>query len=308
MNTQARLAFLTEQLIDCTRTPRLDVRSWRSGVDYWADLAVVGDDIVGVVRSPRTEILATRYEGVVDFGAVLEKEVAVLGLLADRGVPVPVVRHWRRGLGPEKPSWMLSDYIAHESTSTLDVAQQRQLGAIARAIHGIAPNVPQLRSTQPWPEYFVNRLQERVDAARVHCSLPPQVEIAEAARAVLTPRTGGSLLHMDLRETNLCVEGGSIVGVLDVSNSLAGDPLLELARVRSYGLLTPAFCEGYGIAPEELAAQRSLLDVYQLDTAALLTVVAADEVADAALFAQMKQQAEDLGRQLVDRSGRPQRR
>jgi aminoglycoside phosphotransferase (APT) family kinase protein len=85
---------------------------------------------------------------------------------------------------------------------------------------------------------------------------------------------------MDLRPPNLCVRAGRIVGVLDLANCMVGDPLLELARIRSYGLLDDSFLDGYGIPCPADDLETILMDVYQLDTEALLVSVAVEEIGD----------------------------
>ena len=111
-----------------------------------------------------------------------------------------------------------------------------------------------------------------------------------AARSAVDP----ALLHMDLWAPNICVRDGRIVAVLDVANAVAGDPLLELARLRNYGLLTTEFCEGYGLSAGVLLDVARFLDVYELDTAALLTVVAVEEIDDEALLARSRGRVREL--------------
>lgn len=182
LRTDTRLTALARQVVERTDDPRLEVRAWRSGVDFWADLAVVGDDVIGVVRSPREEIVATSYEGVVDFGAVIEKEVVVLDLLVGCGIPAPRVQDCRRGSQAGDPSWMLCDYLPHEPTLELDEAVQRELAAIAGAIHQITTDAPQLRREESWVDYILRRLKTRLRAARSDCVFPPVGEILEAAQ------------------------------------------------------------------------------------------------------------------------------
>lgn len=89
-------------------------------------------------------------------------------------------------------------------------------------------------------------------------------------------------MHMDLRADNICVRDGRIVGLLDMTNALAGDPGLEIGRLRAYGLLDQMFEDGYGA----LAARQAPLavDVYSLDTTAMLALLAREELADRAMF------------------------
>jgi aminoglycoside phosphotransferase (APT) family kinase protein len=254
--------------------PTLRVEPWRGGTDFHADLAHDGDRLLGVVRSPRVEHAPTSYDGVVDFGEVLAKEAIATELLAGAGVPVPRVLRLRRG-GPV--SWSLAELI--ESDVPV-VPVPTELGRLTRTIHDIRPDTAFLRPQRSWSEFFTARLGKRLAAAARYMDV--RVTFLDRVLAALRERdhVADRLLHMDLRPPNLCVRAGRVVGVLDLSNCLVGDPLLELARIRSYGLLDDAFLAGYGTpAP----ADELLLDIYQLDTEALLVAVSVEEVDDPAL-------------------------
>lgn len=293
----ARTEALAKRVAEALGRP-VDVRTWRSGVDFSADLVFAAAELVGVLRSPHAEVLMTAYEGRVDFADVLEKEAIVLEALAAAGVRVPRVLAWERRHARDGRSWILLEHIPHDKAPRFGDELQRELGSIARVIHAIDGGA--LLEQGSWAAYVTERLRVRVDAAAELCDLPPADEVSAAVEPLLAARGElRALLHMDLRETNVCVRDGRIAGVIDVANALAGDPLIELGRIRSYGLLTPAFLAGYGTTEAELAEHARLLDAYELDTAALLAVVAVTEADDPRLFARMKAAAERLARRVV---------
>lgn len=262
----------------------LTVRPWRQGVDFWADLTQAGDKVC-VLRSPRLETVETSYDGLVDFGDVIEREVAALGLMSAGGIPVPEVLGWQRG-EPGVPPWVLLTYVAHDDDPDVPL---RQLGEITRRLHDIRPQLPGLAPVGDWAAYMSDRLFQRLAAARAYCDLPPYHDLRAGVAELLRSRHSHatSLLHMDLRSPNLCVREGRIAAIIDVANCLVGDPLLELGRIRRYGLLDEEFLGGYGLDVRDLgAAELTLLDIYELDTAALLTVVAVEEVDDARMRAE----------------------
>jgi aminoglycoside phosphotransferase (APT) family kinase protein len=107
---------------------------------------------------------------------------------------------------------------------------------------------------------------------------------------------------MDLRAANVCVKNGNIAALIDVANCIVGDPLMELGRVRAYGLLCDDFLLGYGLDLDQLSTEEmTLLDIYELDTAALLTVVAVEEFHDRALHREQALRAEHLATRIVGR-------
>lgn len=248
--------------------PALRVEAWRSGTDFHADLAHDGDRLLGVVRSPRVALASTSYDGVVDFGAVLAKEAVAAELLAGAGVPVPRVLRLHR-------TWCLAELI--ESDVDFPVAPVLpELGRLTRAIHTIRPDTDVLRPQRSWSTFFTARLGQRLTAAARYTKV--SVDFLDRVETLLRRRDPAAdrLLHMDLRPANLCVRDGRVVGILDLSNCLVGDPLLELARIRAYGLLDDAFLAGYGTP----ALDTLLLDIYQLDTEALLVLVSTEEIDD----------------------------
>jgi aminoglycoside phosphotransferase (APT) family kinase protein len=91
------------------------------------------------------------------------------------------------------------------------------------------------------------------------------------------------LLHMDARPANLLTHKGHILGLVDWSNALIGDPALELARIAECGYLTPEFLQGYGVADPFAHLPKAVEVLYRLDTAIMLGVVFLSEAPNEAL-------------------------
>lgn len=291
-----RVDRLTRRLREVLDEPGLSVRPWRAGVDFWADLVETGT-VLGVVRSPRTERLETTYEGAVDFGAVIEKEAVALELMAASALPVPRVLARERAT----ESWILLSHVPHEPDAAIPPVQ---LGRLARRLHGIRPRTPLLGPQPSWAAYVVDRLRHRLEAARAYCPLPdgPALEDRVTGRLSAREPAATSLLHMDLRPGNVCVLDGRVTGLIDVANCLVGDPLMELGRLRAYGLLDEGFRTGYGTT-RFTPAEAALLDIYELDTALLLTVVSVEEFDDPALHRAQASRATALAARIAGLRG-----
>ncbi|GAA1781927.1 hypothetical protein GCM10009682_00240 [Luedemannella flava] len=303
MRDDDRLGILTGAVRQALQRDSLRVAAWRSGVDFWADMLFDGDAAIGVLRSPRHERLDTQYDGVVDFGEVIEREVAALAEMADGGVPVPRVLAWRRAGDPGPVSWVLQTHIPHDEGATVPGAE---FGRLTRRLHAITPDTPPLRPPRSWSDFVWSRLRQRLEAAGRYCpDLDLDLDLAALARAAEVVRHrdshARSLLHMDLRASNVCVRDGRIEAFIDTANCLVGDPLMELARVRAYGLLDEAFVRGYG-TDVDLDDQQTarLLDIYELDATALLVVVAVEEIDDPQLFASQRARTVTLAGSIVD--------
>lgn len=295
----ARIDALTPKVRHALGDTSVVIRPWREGLDFWADLAETGE-FTGVFRSPRSELHETSYDGVVDFGEVVEREVKALRLMSQAGIPVPRVLGWQRGR-PADPSWVLLSYVPHEDAPEIPL---RQLGELTRRLHDIRPRLPGLEPVSDWPAFIWQRLRQRLAAARAYCELPSDQRLERAVIALLQSRreAATSLLHMDLRAANLCVRDGQIAAIIDVANCVVGDPLLELGRIRCYGLLSNEFLTGYGLDISALQdEERTLLDIYELDTSALLTVVAVEEVGDIGLHREQAARTEQLASGIAER-------
>src|SRR6266700_489981 len=162
-----RIETLTRSVRQAFGDATLTVQPWRQGMDFWADLAQSGGQMC-VLRSPRHEFIETSYDGFVDFGDVIEREVTALRLMADASIPVPSVLGWRRRQ-PSVPPWVMLAYVEHDDDPDVPL---RQLGELARRLHDIRPRVPGLAPADDWSELMSDRLFRRLDAARAYCDLP----------------------------------------------------------------------------------------------------------------------------------------
>jgi aminoglycoside phosphotransferase (APT) family kinase protein len=70
------------------------------------------------------------------------------------------------------------------------------------------------------------------------------------------------LLHWDLWDGNVFVKNGQVSGIIDFERAMWGDPLME--HYFSHFNRSDAFCEGYGLIPNEpeQIARRKLYDLY----------------------------------------------
>jgi hypothetical protein len=301
----ARLERLRRSLSQWLNTAGIRVEAYREGVDCWVDRVTLHQQASAVARSAKVERAMTRYEGLVDFGEGLEKEVAVVRLLRDAGVPTPAVLAWHRTTDADaEPSWMLLEYVPHDPLESLIPDAQMDLGRVARRIHGIRPSGHDrflLRDATRWSEWIAARISMRIEAAAYYISIPDRTQLERILRATFRERDewAVSLLHLDLRPPNLAIQNNRIVAVFDLANSIAGDPWLELGRIRGCGLLTPAFLKGYGLSGEQIEQNRNLLDAYELDLAALLVVVSREEMIDEALHDRMGRRTIMLIEQLL---------
>jgi hypothetical protein len=215
----------------------------------------------------------------VDTRSLLAWEYAVTSHLSRSGFPVADPHELVFG----EPDLLVSEFLPDDGSG----ADQVGLGALLRRLHRLplppigTPVASEGRSAaELLPARIVRRWRE---IAALVPDLPPPPPL-ERLRAALAGRPAVSLLHLDVRATNLrCVEG-QVVGLLDWSNALIGDPELELGRMAESALHADnaldfdAVLAGYG-AP--VAVDSAAFWVYRLDAAAMLALVFLSEAPDA---------------------------
>lgn len=302
----ARCARLAETVPRHLAGGRITVAPYREGVDCWVDLVRSDGTPIAVVRSAKTEVLRTSYEGKVDFRDTVEKELCVARLLSEAEVPTPAVLSWHLRCDQDHPldfSWIAYEFVPHDTCEVLPETLHQELGAITSRIHAIRPGSTEAVTadrSEGWDTHVITRILHRLSAAARYMDLPPLDEIQHALSLNISGReaVANALLHLDLRAPNLAIVDGRITAVMDLSNAIVGDPGLELARLRCCGLLTERFWQGYGQKHWHHPSLMKLLDAYELDIAALLVVVSREEFSDPELHDNMKNRTRELLMQL----------
>lgn len=235
----------------------------------------------------------------VDTRRLLRWEHEVAGHLAGHGIAVAAPLELVLG----EPDVLMSRYVRDDGTPFDPVG----LGSLLARLHRLplppaSPVASEGRSTEELvPDRIVRRWRE---IATVVPGLPPCLP-RERLREQLV-RSGGSLLHLDVRAANLRCTQGSVRALLDWSNALVGDPALELARLAEFarlpenGIDFEGVLRGYGEAPD---LGDPAFAVYRLDAAVMLAVVFLHEAPDEALGAEWAGRALDLHEQVERRSG-----
>jgi aminoglycoside phosphotransferase (APT) family kinase protein len=202
----------------------------------------------------------------------------------------------------DEPSWVITEYIPHDEVPFLSPEMLAQLGDICSRLHAIP--LEYLDAIGPsglWQHYFPERLARRLAGVADYCYIQNPSGLVTSVSDILAlcePKRP-SLLHLDLRAENLCLVDGRIVAVLDLANAIVGDPLFELGRLRAFDLLTDDFLRGYAARfTGSLTDECMLLSIYELETTALLTAVAKEELMNVELFDRMRRRTDRIVGQL----------
>ncbi|WTL15426.1 phosphotransferase [Kribbella sp. NBC_01505] len=162
------------------------------------------------------------------------------------------------------------------------------LGALLRKLHHapLPPMAPVAAQGLPPAHLLAQRMTERLTAlAQYGVTVPPGPPL-EQVIDVLAAQPSGRLLHLDVRASNLRSADGHILGVLDWSNALVGDPAMELARLAEYALVPDNGVDydqvltGYG---EAIDLDSPAFWLYRLDTAVMLALLFTSNAAHTAL-------------------------
>ncbi|MYT77474.1 MULTISPECIES: phosphotransferase [unclassified Streptomyces] len=265
----------------------LEFQVWRMRHQQWGEVAL---------RLPAQAVESNPNDPLVDTAELLRHEALVYMALGGRGIPLPRLydlRHYEVDV-------LVSEYVATDGSAW----SSEELGRIVAGLHeapvpvGIAPE----RSEDMFRGTIAERVSRRHSVLR---DLAPELEPLPGVDmlAAAVPEFGaGSLLHMDVRAANVLSTGGRVSAVIDWSNSMVGDPALELARIETNamfpenGIDHPEFLQGYRSVrplPERSDACRSL---YRLDAAVMLSIVFTCEAPDAERGRLMLDQVRDLAK------------
>ncbi len=233
--------------------------------------------VVKIAPPPEVELL--HYET-----DLLSTETSVLRLLDKRtSLPIPAVVY-ASSPGEELggADWFAMEYVpgvpasaAKDSMSAWARDQvTHQLGCYLRELHQITnplfgyPGLPDEQSSS-WQTTFRVMLEALLaDGQRINAGLPmAPAEIRELAAAdypALDEVTTPVLVHWDLWEGNVLLDGIEIAAIIDCERALWADPLMEY-NFCSLAEMGSAFFEGYrrggpGTAGER--ARRRLYDLY----------------------------------------------
>ncbi|MGO8960511.1 MAG: phosphotransferase family protein [Streptosporangiaceae bacterium] len=219
-----------------------------------ADLAAA---LLGLPVGSATEVPASaehqvfqvqRSDGVVAFlkvaGAVsIKPEVAVLQLLANRGVAVPViVAADPDGTQTGIPCVLIGHVggkpLSHESR------EFAAAGKILRQVHDISLNRYGSLTSDPaglhgksatWQDVVADRLTGLKPIAEAGLVEPALLARAIAAvkdnAQMLSGPEPGRLLHGDFHPRHVYADNGRITGIIDWSDASCGDPLYDFGRI-----------------------------------------------------------------------------
>lgn len=198
----------------------------------------------------------TFYSGSDRFwGAVChEAERSVFRLLRDHPeVPAPVLveegQLFEKGWPwPYLISTRLSGTPWREAPPSAKDARSiaRELGEVVRALHALP-----LPEGSVWERDWLELYRaECVDRHRRWGTLPPHL-IEQIPGYLAAPPPMRRLLHADLHESHIFVDGGGLTGILDWSDAVYGDPYYELVAIhlgpfKADKELLRAFLVGYG--------------------------------------------------------------
>jgi len=282
-------------------------RTLKERFPHWglSKLAVVGHGIEFLVlrsssrlhgevalRIPWTRIIDNDNDEVVDCRDLLKQEYLIAGHLHARGIPVP--RPLALDVGSDDAAdFLMSLYIASDKSTP----NQELFGELLAKVHAVAPPtfVPAMARQKDSNEAVAVRLLRRCRNLEKVVNDKIKLPSLDEIQSVLQGRCFEKrLLHMDAREANLITQKNEIMAIVDWSNALVGDPLLEICRILEYGHYSTPFVKGYGDQRvlERLNSLEGL--IFRLDTAIVLSLLFYSQVPDREMFRKHVQRSHDL--------------
>jgi aminoglycoside phosphotransferase (APT) family kinase protein len=197
---------------------------------------------------------------------VLKIAPSAPGLSHEHDLLATEAEYYRRASGPlpsvvgAGPGFLLMTELPGVPWHGAPVADRprmrRELGGIVARLHGATgdgfgyPQEP-LRAT--WPEAFTAMVDAVLaDAVTYGVRLPrPVAEIAHLVRwhdPLLEQVTTPVLVHFDLWDGNILVDGPRVSGIIDAERAFWGDPVAEFVSLTLFRHLDAELLEGYRAA------------------------------------------------------------
>lgn len=233
---------------------------------------------VVALRVPKEAVYQNVNDPYVEASALLRQEWALLTHLAGSGAPVPEPYEL---LEIDGQVALLSSYVDDDNSE----ADPHAVGHALAVLHSVSP--PEITTVAQeglsTPELLGCRIARRwYEARKLVPTLPEltrQPTLIDIARGL--GRFPPSLLHLDVRGSNLRVWRGELLAFVDWSNALVGPAAIDLYRIAENEKPDPAFLRGYAEVrpvPQLSMAEELLL---RLDAAVMLALVFLSEAPDA---------------------------
>ncbi|WP_392714284.1 phosphotransferase family protein [Rhizobium ruizarguesonis] len=244
-----------------------------------------------IIKFPSTRWIINDNDRDLDSFQLLSQERRLISFSHEHGVPAPrVLAYLEAGAFP---------VLAMEIIDADDLPLlPGELGRMTRRLHGLhPPEISTVAQRGRLPSDVVAQLTlERLKVVERLAGVGGAVPTESALRAMLGPIDADArLLHMDLRRGNYLSRDGHITGLIDWSNALIANPVLELARLVEYGEFSNGFAAGYALTQQETAALSGEAGLAcSLYTAAMLAVVFLSEAPDPELAATKVERVKEL--------------
>ncbi|MFE4517472.1 phosphotransferase family protein [Kitasatospora sp. NPDC056783] len=273
------------------------------GLEFSVFRAVGRDGGPVAVRIAHRRFDSNANDPYVDTRDLLVQEYTVARHLAAHGLPVARPRELVLGDDPGCPDVLLSDYVEDDG-SPLD---SHALGRLLARLHAVPP--PRLRPVAAegggTAEAVAARTARRWAEVGRRVADWPEPPAAGPLAGRLAGLTERSLLHLDVRSSNIRRARGNATALLDWSNALLGSPALEFGRLAEYArypendLDPAALRDGYASLADVPADDDPCLLAGRLDAALMLANVFLSEAADPTRGPEAAAHARELAERLI---------
>lgn len=219
--------------IDLSAVAGQVARAWASGVEpvagglEFAVFRATTPDGQVALRVPKEPVYRTPGEMPIPAARLQEQELAIYELLGAAGLPVPrpVSLIEESGLPV-----LVSEFVESDGAPPRPV----DVGRFLARLHGLAVGPLDLVTHEgsTGTRGLVARLRRRWGSLREH--VPDLPELPAFGELDAGPV---SLLHMDVRASNMLSVDGELRAVVDWSSAMVAHPALEFARLREYAQL-----------------------------------------------------------------------
>jgi thiamine kinase-like enzyme len=196
----------------------------------------------------------------------LEKEYKLTMFCSHYQLPVPKIHLFHKG---EEMDFIIQEYVPSDHDTD---PPWNEIAKLVKELHKIEVPSNFLRDAhEVLSDRIIRNIHNFNSIFKQSILLPNKHELKKVLQSYPSQH---KLLHMDIRPENILFKNQQVVGIFDWTNSLVGDPVLELMRIKEYGFLSNEFIGSYDQFEKEISRVPDMVRwLYQLDTSLMLTLL-----------------------------------
>ncbi|MFT4412260.1 phosphotransferase family protein [Fredinandcohnia humi] len=222
-----------------------------------------------VVRAPWRADEGSKDKESSDLTSLL-KEATLSQYCYSFNLPVPKVHTLYLG---KDIRFLVSDFVSGDGQHVSD----SNIGSLVHALHNVPVDGLSIidQGNRTMNEIVATRLKVRMKELNSVLNTSFHLPSEQEVHAILnTAKFKESILHLDVRQTNMIGENGQVKAIFDWDNAFIGNPIMELMRISEYKEIDEnEFYIGYRNVEIIHKTDDLIKNIFRLDTVLMLSLL-----------------------------------